>query len=301
LHVFFIGAHSIGKINFVAQKYTMRSTIQYIENELAEVYPFPEIRGFIRIILEKVCGLSYTEQVLHKDRELPEADKKLIEATVSRLKKNEPIQYIFGETEFRDLRLKVNPSVLIPRPETEELIDFILGMEVGADAKIIDIGTGSGCIALALKSVLPEAKVYGLDVSEKALGVATENAELNSLDVAFLQRDILKWEADVWEQYDVIVSNPPYVRNSEKPMMEKNVLEYEPTTALFVTDDDPLLFYRRISEFAQKFLHKNGWLFFEINEYLGNEMVDLLKHLSFSEIQMHKDINGRNRMLACRK
>ncbi len=279
----------------------MRSTIQYIENELAEVYPFPEIRGFIRIILEKVCGLSYTEQVLHKDRELPEADKKLIEATVLRLKKNEPIQYIFGETEFRDLRLKVNPSVLIPRPETEELIDFVLGMEVGADAKIIDIGTGSGCIALSLKSALPEAKVYGLDVSEKALGVATENAELNSLDVAFLQRDILKWEADVWEQYDVIVSNPPYVRNSEKPMMEKNVLEYEPTTALFVTDDDPLLFYRRISEFAQKILHKNGWLFFEINEYLGNEMVDLLKHLSFREIQMHKDINGRNRMLACRK
>ncbi len=279
----------------------MRSTIQYIENELAEVYPFPEIRGFIRIILEKVCGLSYTEQVLHKDRELPEADKKLIEATVLRLKKNEPIQYIFGETEFRDLRLKVNPSVLIPRPETEELIDFILGLEVGADAKIIDIGTGSGCIALALKSALPEAEVYGLDVSEKALEVATENAELNSLDVAFLQRDILKWEADVWEQYDVIVSNPPYVRNSEKQMMEKNVLEYEPTTALFVTDDDPLLFYRRISEFAQKFLHKNGRLFFEINEYLGNEMVDLLKQLGFSEVELRKDINGRNRMLACRK
>lgn len=279
----------------------MRSTIQYIENELAEVYPFPEIRGFTRMILEKVCGLSYTEQVLHKDRELPQADKKSIELIVSRLKKNEPIQYIFGETEFRDLILKVNPSVLIPRPETEELIDFILEKQVSPEAKIIDIGTGSGCIALALKSALPEAKVFGLDVSEKALETATENGELNRLDVAFLQRDILNWEADVWEQYDVIVSNPPYVRNSEKQMMEKNVLEYEPTTALFVSDGDPLLFYRRISEFAQKFLQQNGHLFFEINEYLGNEMVDLLKQLGFSEIELRKDINGRNRMLACRK
>lgn len=279
----------------------MRSTIQYIENELAEVYPFPEIRGFTRMILEKVCGLSYTEQVLHKDQELPEADKKSIEAIVLRLKKNEPIQYIFGETEFRDLKLKVNPSVLIPRPETEELIDFILEKRISPKAKIIDIGTGSGCIALALKSALPEAEAYGLDVSEKALETAAGNAELNNLEVAFLQRDILNWEADVWEQYDVIVSNPPYVRNSEKQMMEKNVLEYEPTTALFVSDSDPLLFYRRISEFAQKFLHKKGRLFFEINEYLGNEMVDLLKQLGFSEIELRKDINGRNRMLTCRK
>lgn len=279
----------------------MRSTIQYIENELAEVYPFPEIRGFVRMILEKVCGLSYTEQVLHKDRELPEADKKSIELIVSRLKQNEPIQYIFGETEFRDLRLKVNPSVLIPRPETEELIDFILEKRISPKAKIIDIGTGSGCIALALKSALPEAEVYGLDVSEKALETAAGNAELNNLDVAFLRRDILNWEVDVWEQYDVIVSNPPYVRNSEKQMMEKNVLEFEPTTALFVSDSDPLLFYRRISEFAQKFLQQNGHLFFEINEYLGNEMVDLLKQLGFSEIELRKDINGRNRMLVCRK
>lgn len=279
----------------------MRSTIQYIENELAEVYPFPEIRGFTRMILEKVCGLTYTEQVLHKDQELPEAEKKSIEAIVLRLKKNEPIQYIFGETEFRDLKLKVNPSVLIPRPETEELIDLILEKRISHKAKIIDIGTGSGCIALALKSALSEAEVYGLDVSEKALETAAGNAELNNLEVAFLQRDILNWEADVWEQYDVIVSNPPYVRNSEKQMMEKNVLEFEPTTALFVSDSDPLLFYRRISEFAQKYLHKKGRLFFEINEYLGNEMVDLLKQLGFSEIELQKDINGRNRMLTCRK
>ena len=279
----------------------MRSTIQYIEHELADVYPFPEIRSFTRIILEKVCGLSYTDQILNKDRKLDEVDKKSVEAIVLRLKKQEPIQYIFGETEFRDLTLKVNPAVLIPRPETEELIDFILEKNIEPEAKIIDIGTGSGCIALALKSALPKAEVYALDVSEKALKTAVENARLNKLDVDYLHRDILNWETQTWQMYDVIVSNPPYVRNSEKQMMEKNVLEFEPTGALFVEDGDPLLFYRRISEFAQKFLNNNGRLFFEINEYLGNEMQDLVKQLGFSEIELRKDINGRTRMLACRK
>ena len=283
------------------QKYTMRSTIQYIEKELGSEYPRSEINGFIRIILESVCDLSYADQVLYKDKLLDEACRKSIEKIVSRLKKHEPIQYVMGETEFYGLRLKVNPAVLIPRPETEELVNLILAQNIKPDARIIDVGTGSGCIALALKSVLNEAEVYGLDISEKALGTAAENAKFNRLDVTFLLRDILDWKCQTWPTFDVIVSNPPYVRNSEKQMMEQNVLAFEPGNALFVNDDDPLVFYQAIAELAQKYLNKSGWLFFEVNEYLGNEMVQLLKFLKFRGIELIKDINRRDRMIVCRR
>jgi len=278
----------------------MKSTIQYIEKELAGVYPNTEIDGFTRLIFEAICGWGFTEQVAKKHERISVTDFEKIESIVSRLKKFEPIQYILKETEFYGLKLKVNPSVLIPRPETEELVQWILQSKLPANARILDIGTGSGCIALALKNQLKNSEITGIDISEMALETATKNARLNNLDVRFFQADILKWEAFSWEKYDIIVSNPPYIRESEKQQMHANVLEYEPTNALFVTDNDPLVFYRAISAFAKKYLTEKGRLYFEINENLGSEMSQLLLENGFRDIEISNDINGKNRMVCCR-
>ncbi|WP_167619461.1 peptide chain release factor N(5)-glutamine methyltransferase [Maribellus sediminis] len=275
----------------------MQTTIQYIENELMPLYPASEISSFIRLILEKVYGLSYTEQVILKHEKLDGNKFKDVAGIVARLKQFEPIQYILGETEFYDLALKVNPAVLIPRPETEELVAWMLETEWEPGARVLDIGTGSGCIALALKSGLPSAQVFGVDVSAPALETAGENAALNQLEVQFVQQNILDWKATEWEKFDLIVSNPPYVRESEKQLMEANVLKHEPTGALFVSDEDPLIFYRTIAEFAQANLNQNGSLFFEINEYLGKEMKALLEGFGFKSIELRKDLQGRDRMI----
>ncbi|HPF50646.1 MAG TPA: peptide chain release factor N(5)-glutamine methyltransferase [Draconibacterium sp.] len=279
----------------------MQTTIQYISEELANYYPDSEIRGFVRLIMESVCGLSYTEMILQKDR-VPTADKKKeLDEIIKRLKTYEPIQYILGETEFFDLKLKVNPNVLIPRPETEELVNWILESEIAQQSKILDIGTGSGCIALALKANLPESDVWGVDISEKALETASNNAKLNKLEVNFRKADILHFDVSNWAELDVVVSNPPYVRLSEKQLMQKNVLDFEPVGALFVPDDDPLLFYRAIAEFSMNSLRKNGFLFLEINEYLGAETVDLLEETGFRNVEIRMDLFGKNRMIRCQK
>jgi len=279
----------------------MQTTIQYISEELASYYPGSEIRGFVRLIMESVCGLSYTEMILQKDR-VPDADKKNeIEGIIKRLKTYEPIQYILGETEFFDLKLKVNPNVLIPRPETEELVNWILESEIAQQSKILDIGTGSGCIGLALKANLPESVVLGIDISEKALETARNNAQSNNLDVIFKKADILHFDANNWAEPDVVVSNPPYVRDSEKQLMQKNVLDFEPVGALFVPDDDPLLFYSAIAEFSIKRLRKSGFLFLEINEYLGAEIKELLEDVGFRHVEIKMDLFGKNRMIRCQK
>jgi len=279
----------------------MQTTIQYISEELARYYPSSEIRGFVRLIMESVCGLSYTEMIVQKDL-VPDADKKKeIDQIVSRLKTYEPIQYILGETEFFDLKIKVNPNVLIPRPETEELVNWILETEIPKHPTLLDIGTGTGCIALALKANLPESTVLGLDISAGALDTARENAKLNQLEVEFEQVDILNPAENEWNGLDVIVSNPPYVRESEKQLMQKNVLDFEPVGALFVPDDDPLLFYRAIATFSMKALRKDGFLFLEINEYLGAETKDLLEDTGFQQVEIKMDLFGKNRMVRCRK
>jgi release factor glutamine methyltransferase len=278
----------------------MKATIQYINSELAGLYPDSEIEGFTRIIFEVVCGWSFTEQVVKKHEKISATDFEKIEAIILRLKIFEPIQYILGETEFYGLKLKVNPSVLIPRPETEELVQFITKSNLPGNSIILDIGTGSGCIALALKSQLKNAEVFGVDVSENALEVARKNALENSLDVGFFQSDILKWNEFEWKNFDVIVSNPPYIRESEKLQMHSNVLNFEPENALFVTDADPLIFYKSIAAFAKKHLTKSGILFFEINENLGLEMNEMLVDFGFCDIEIRKDINGKNRMVSCR-
>ncbi|RIJ45350.1 peptide chain release factor N(5)-glutamine methyltransferase [Maribellus luteus] len=277
----------------------MRTTIQYIESELKDFYPPSEISAFVRLIMESVFALSYTDMILQKDRVFHAEEQESVRKVVERLKTYEPLQYILGETEFYGLKLKVNPAVLIPRPETEELVNWILESSVAENARILDVGTGSGCIALALKAGAPKAVVQGVDISDEALQTAKANARLNKLEVEFSKADILNWKEYSWTVQNVIVSNPPYVRESEKLQMEANVLKYEPEGALFVSDGDALVFYRTIAEMALTYLVPGGYLFFEINENLGQEMIEMLHSMGFSEILLRKDINGRNRMMRC--
>ncbi len=279
----------------------MQTTIQYIKKELNEYYPGSEVQGFIRILFESVCGWNYTQQVLNRNERISVSQFHQIENAVLRLKKYEPIQYISGETQFMGLNLKVNSAVLIPRPETEELVDWILRNNKKEKLRILDIGTGSGCISLALKNSLKSSELFAVDISEGALQVAKQNADLNNLDLNFFQVDILKWENYNWDSFDIIVSNPPYVRELEKKEMHQNVLVYEPENALFVSNEDPLLFYRRLAEFALEYLVIGGQLYFEINENLGAEMCNLLEHKGFVDIEIKKDIHDKNRMLFCRK
>ena len=277
----------------------MQAVIQHIEKELQGLYPKTEIQAFVRLIIEHIYGFDYTQLLLHKNGKSGDNEIAEIKLLVERLKKFEPIQYILGETEFYGLKLKVNPSVLIPRPETEELVNWILNSEIIKSPNIIDIGTGSGCIALALKNKLPEAKVTAVDISAKALQTAEKNAIGNNLDISFIKADIFDWEILKWETFDVIVSNPPYVREMEKAKMNPNVLNYEPSSALFVTDTNPLVFYDAIAGFAKKYLKKNGLLFFEINEALTSDIESLLRETGFNNIEIRKDINGKSRMVRC--
>ena len=216
------------------------------------------------------------------------------------LKKEVPIQYLLGKTNFYGLDFEVNENVLIPRPETEELVEWIINENLKyikvKKLKILDIGTGSGSIAVSLAKNIPNARVFALDVSKKALETAKRNAKNNNVDVTFIHQNILEIE-DLKNDFDVIVSNPPYVRNLEKQEIKKNVLDYEPHLALFVEDDDALIFYRKIAEIAQRNLIENGQLFFEINQYLGNEMKDLLQNMNFRNIELKKDIYGNDRMM----
>jgi release factor glutamine methyltransferase len=278
----------------------MEATIQFIEQELNHLYPKTEVRTFTRLIIEHVCGLNYTDQILLRKKQLDDSERAQIPGIIQRLKTYEPIQYVLGETEFWGLKLKVAPGVLIPRPETEELIQWITETGLPAEPVILDIGTGSGCIALALKKEILRAIVSAVDISENALEIARKNAVIHSLNVDFSMADILRWENRHWEMADLIVSNPPYIRESEKAAMLPNVLDYEPKEALFVPDSDPLLFYRKIAHFARKFLKKEGWLFFEINENLGPELAGMLKNEGFSAIKIKKDLFEKDRMLRCR-
>ncbi len=275
----------------------MQATSEFIKKELANLYPENELSGFITLIFSSICGLSFTDQVIKKEYKVSKIQLLEIEKTVKRLKNYEPIQYVLGETEFFGLTFQVNPSVLIPRPETEELVDWILKSEIKNSSEIIDIGTGSGCIAIALKKNLPACLVSAVDVSSEAIHTAMINAKQNTTDILFIEQNILEWEAHQWEKYDVVVSNPPYVRELEKKFMSQNVLGYEPNLALFVADSNPLLFYETIIRFSVSNLNKGGWVFFEINEIFGEQICQLFEKFHFSEIELRKDINGKNRMI----
>ena len=272
----------------------MQSSITHIQTELKGLYPETEIRSFTNLIIEKLTGYSRTQIILNKNTLFSDIQRHEIESFIRLLKKHVPIQYILGETEFYGLPFRVNDSVLIPRPETEELVDWIRSENNRAEVlNILDIGTGSGCIAIALKHEFTNAAVEAFDISDKALETAHSNAGLNKLDVEFSKVDILN-VADQSKKWDIIVSNPPYIPELEKSEIEANVLDHEPHLALFVPDNDPLLFYRHIALFAKKQLNANGKLYFEIHRDYGKECVELLASLGFSEIELRKDISGNN-------
>ena len=293
---------------------------------LEQQYLKEEILSFFFIICENRLGFTRADIVLNQTQKLQKTDLSFFLKALKELQHEKPIQYIIGETEFYGLLFKVDNNVLIPRPETEELVEWIvkelrvrssdLGVQNSALStqhsalNILDIGTGSGCIAIALAKNLPNAEVFALDISKQALQLAQQNAKLNNVKVHFIERDIL---TNVIQspntglnppvtmvrklKFDIIVSNPPYVRELEKHKIQNNVLENEPHLALFVDDENPLLFYDKIADFSKENLTKNGQLYFEINQYLGKEMVKLLKQKGFTNIELKKDILGNDRMV----
>ncbi|QBZ96555.1 peptide chain release factor N(5)-glutamine methyltransferase [Flavobacterium sangjuense] len=272
------------------------------KKELLPIYDEQEIDSFFYIILEKLHGLKRIDLALNPETVMDGIHLKQWKSILSDLKIQKPIQYILGETEFYGCRFEVNENTLIPRQETEELVEFIISnyqiTTSPNNLKILDIGTGSGCIAISLAKNLPNAEVFAIDVSEKALATAQKNADINDTNVTFLLKNILETD-DLEQQFDIIVSNPPYVRNLEKAEIKPNVLEYEPHLALFVEDTDALLFYRKIAELAKKNLNPNGKLYFEINQYLGKETVRLLEDSGFRNVELKKDIYGNDRMISC--
>jgi len=276
----------------------MQVAKKLIYDQLSSKYHRQEIESISKLIFEKVHGLSRLQVYLNQHKTISPANLAQITEIVNRLIQFEPIQYILGETEFYGLSLKVNAAVLIPRPETEELVDWILNNKPPLNPLILDIGTGSGCIPIALSKKLPGASVDGWDISSEALMVARENAELNQAKVNFIYADVLNQGYPAQPQkYDIIVSNPPYVTASEQLSMLKNVIDYEPHIALFVPDTDPLIFYRAIADIAINQLKPGGKLYFEINEQFGNETADLLSLKGFKNIIIKKDINDKERML----
>ena len=269
--------------------------------ELSNLYPETEIQSFFTILVEYKLHLSRIQLALEHNFELDNDDLDFLRNALMKLKNQIPIQYIVGETAFYGLMFKVDKNVLIPRPETEELVEWILQNHKNSNSlKILDIGTGSGCIAISLAKNLPNAEVSAIDISAEALNVAKNNAAMNQVKVDFILADILKIEK-LATNFNIIVSNPPYVRELEKSQMQQNVLSNEPHIALFVKDENPLLFYDKIAELAKKHLTKNGVLYFEINQYLGEEMDELLKSKGFKNIELKKDIYGVDRMVKCER
>ena len=267
--------------------------LKTLEND----YPVEEVLSFFFLLTEAILGVRRLDLALEPDLEIESANIGRFEDALLRLKNHEPIQYIIGETEFFGLTFSVDNNVLVPRPETEDLVQWILEDFALEDKplKILDIGTGSGCIAISLARHLPKAKVSAIDISEKALEIAKANAKCNSVEISFIQQDILNTETLLGD-WDIIVSNPPYVRELEKKDMQRNVLDHEPETALYVKDEDPLLFYNKITKLAKQALKPKAKLYFEINQYLAKETEEMMQEQGFSS-EKRKDIFGNFRML----
>lgn len=269
-------------------------------NQIAPIFDYLEAQSFFYIILEHIHHLKRIDLALNHDLEMTEKQLQEWVKIVAALQTKKPIQYILGETEFYGLKFIVDQNTLIPRPETEELVQLILNFDLSifSNLKILDIGTGSGCIAIALAKNLPNASLYALDVSDTALKTAKLNAQHNKVNITFIHQSVLE-TSNLQQQFSIIVSNPPYVRNLEKNEINKNILDFEPHLALFVDDDDALIFYRKIAQLAKVNLIKNGLLFFEINQYLASVTIDLLKSLNFNNIQLYKDVYNNDRMISC--
>lgn len=271
-------------------------------SQLEGLYPSEEIDSFFYILCDFFLNYPRIQVSLCAESVVSNAHLELFEASIKRLEKHEPIQYIIGETEFYGLPFGVNAATLIPRPETEELVAWVISdcNTKTSHFNILDIGTGSGCIAIAIAKHLPRANVSAIDISQKAIAIAAKNATFNNVKIDFQNKNILE-ATHLPNNYDVIISNPPYVREMEKAAMHFNVLNFEPNLALYVSDKDPLIFYRKIAELAIFSLNIGGWLYFEINEFMSDEMGSLLKRIGFSNIELRQDFRAVPRMIKCQK
>lgn len=279
----------------------IQAAFTYIINTIAPIYEPREAANIAHIVVEHITGLNKLDRIVYKDRNLDPGQQNRLEEAVAALLQHQPVQYVTGTAWFYGMELLVNRNVLIPRPETEELVEWIVNdvqMMPAAGLQLLDIGTGSGCIPLALKQALPAASVWGIDVSDGALTIAKANAAKQQLDVHFTQVNVLDEEATAaLPLFNIIVSNPPYIKQSERLGMQQQVLDYEPSLALFVPDEDALLFYRRIVQLAGSKLSKGGALYFEINEALGPEVVALMEKEGFANVELRQDIFGKDRMV----
>lgn len=275
----------------------MQQANEYIRTSLQGIYPKNEINSISNLIIANITGFSRTEIILNKNTNFSANQRFLLEKIVDALKKHTPVQYVLGETEFYGLPFKVDSNVLIPRPETEELVEWIQSSySANMSYRMLDIGTGSGCIAIALKSIFPKSLVSAFDISEGALEIARDNAELNGCVIDFRKVDILQ-PTIIDEKWDIIVSNPPYIPEMEKSEILAHVLEFEPHSALFVPDSRPLIFYETIATFALQHLNIGGVLFFEIHRDFGLQTVQLLEKFGFKDVILQKDVSGNDRMV----
>jgi release factor glutamine methyltransferase len=285
-------------VNFIFDFVTIAEQQKIYHEALSKIYGQREANTLTRLVFEQVLEINPIKLAFERFRLLTSPQQENLSNILNRLLNHEPVQYVLGEADFYGLRFKVSPSVLIPRPETEELVQWILDFvkKNNTSPGILDIGTGSGCIAIALSKNLPAATVHALDVSDAALELAKQNNALNNTQVRFFKADILTPELDKGD-YEIIVSNPPYIRLSEKDAMAKHVIDFEPHLALFTTDEDGLIFYRAIAQKARKALNSNGTLFLEINAALAKEVVTILEKEGYKNIALRKDLSGKDRMI----
>ena len=278
----------------------MNRITTYIRQSLQDIYPPEEVKALSMLICCDMLGLDALDIYMGKDIILSECKQRELENIIFRLQKNEPIQYIRGFAEFCGRKFKVAPGVLIPRSETAELVELIVKENPGA-RHLLDIGTGSGCIAISLDKNLPDAKVDAWDISEEALAIARKNNEELDAQVTFRRQDVFSADGMQGTSYDIIVSNPPYVTETEKTEMEANVLDWEPGLALFVPDEDPLRFYRQIAELGRKLLRPGGKLYFEINQAYGQDMIRMIEMNQYRDVRVIKDIFGKDRILTANR
>lgn len=272
--------------------------ISLFRKRMAPLYPSNEIDGMVRVIMEEIMHYSPVDVVMRVNEELPDFFAMRLETIISRLERHEPLQYILGIARFHGHNFKVTPATLIPRPETEQLVDIIIDENSEReDLNVIDLGTGSGCIAISLARALKFATVTGTDISHEALEVARENAAIKKARVKWLEADMLEMPPMPADSFDIMVSNPPYITMSEQSGMERNVLDYEPHSALFVPDNDPLLYYRAIAQFAIRTLKNGGRLYLEINQYQGEATADLLRNSGMINVVLHRDSFGNQRFV----